>query len=830
MKSLAGKLILSIGIASALLATYLFYETYRMTNQRLEDVVVQQAEMAMQFDLSIRSYVGGIVRPMMYELLGEDEFVPETMSTSFVARSIFEDVRKRFPETIIKFSSDNPRNPVNQAGPEELKVIRYFNENPNVKRWTGQIEIKGRSYLAKFSARRMIPSCLKCHGDPADAPRSLIERYGEKAGFHRPIGEVIGTDTVAVPLSSMTSALWSESIDKFILIGLMVGFFFFVITQIIRLSVTNPLAKISRHMSEAAASDSYRDIAEIRISSKDEIGEVADSFNVLFSKLHGFYDSLEDKVAERTADLKQVNENLMQEMKARKETEASLELTQFIIDHFSDPIFIVQPDAKILFANNAAGKKLGYSLDALMRMTIFEIDSNIAPSAWPAFWQELRVQETVLMESHLEAQSGELVPVDIKANFYKLGQTEYIFMIVHDISDYKKAQVEKNLLEKRLHRALKMEAIGTLAGGVAHDLNNVLSGLVAYPEMILMNLPEDSELKAPLEAIHQSGRKAADIVQELLTLARRGVSRFTPVKMNAIITDYLNSAELAELEKTHPKCHIETRLAPDLLNIMGSEVHLSKTIMNLVINACEAMPDGGTCTLSTHNRYVDRTLEDYDDVEEGDYVLLEVADTGHGISEEDKEKIFEPFYTKKVMGKSGTGLGMTVVWSTVKDHEGFIGIQSEKGSGTTFNLFFPATRKQIDEKESSFVLANHQGAGETILVVDDVLEQRQIAAAILERLGYRPITVAGGEEALEYLSGNPVDLVVLDMIMDPGIDGLETYRRIIEIRPDQKAIIVSGFSESARVKALQRLGAGQYVRKPYTIDKLAETVKSALSE
>jgi CheY-like chemotaxis protein len=216
-------------------------------------------------------------------------------------------------------------------------------------------------------------------------------------------------------------------------------------------------------------------------------------------------------------------------------------------------------------------------------------------------------------------------------------------------------------------------------------------------------------------------------------------------------------------------------------------------------------------------------------VEEGDYVLLEVADTGHGISEEDKEKIFEPFYTKKVMGKSGTGLGMTVVWSTVKDHEGFIGIHSEMGSGTTFNLYFPATRKQIDAKASPSMLANHRGEGETILVVDDVLEQRQIAAAILERLGYRPVTVAGGEEALEYLNENPADLVILDMIMDPGIDGLETYRRIIEIRPGQKAIIVSGFSESARVKALQRLGAGRYVRKPYTIEKLAETVKSALS-
>ena len=261
---------------------------------------------------------------------------------------------------------------------------------------------------------------------------------------------------------------------------------------------------------------------------------------------------------------------------------------------------------------------------------------------------------------------------------------------------------------------------------------------------------------------------------------------------------------------------------------MGSEVHLSKTIMNLVTNALEAMPNGGALTISTENRYVDRTLKDYDDVEEGEYILLKVSDTGQGLSEEDKEKIFEPFYTKKSMGRSGTGLGMTVVWSTVKDHDGFIGIQSEIGSGTVFKLYFPATRKRIDEHISEFVLADHRGNGETILIVDDVLEQRQIATAILENLGYAIVAVPGGEEALEHLKDHRVDLVILDMIMDPGIDGLETFKRIVKIRPDQKAIIVSGFSEGARVKEVQRLGAGPYLRKPYTIEKLSVIVKTAL--
>ena len=151
--------------------------------------------MALKFDLAIRKYVANNIRPLMYELVGEDEFVPETMSTSYVARTIFEDVRSEFPDYIIKFSSDNPRNPANQAGPEELKVIEYLNNNSHLKKWEGIISINDKQYMSKFSARRMTESCLRCHGDPKDAPASLIEKYGSTAGFHRPIGEIIGLDT-----------------------------------------------------------------------------------------------------------------------------------------------------------------------------------------------------------------------------------------------------------------------------------------------------------------------------------------------------------------------------------------------------------------------------------------------------------------------------------------------------------------------------------------------------------------------------------------------------------------------------------------------------------
>ena len=393
------------------------------------------------------------------------------------------------------------------------------------------------------------------------------------------------------------------------------------------------------------------------------------------------------------------------------------------------------------------------------------------------------------------------------------------------------ADNEKHNLEAQLQRAQKMEAIGTLAGGVAHDLNNVLCGLVGYPQLLLMQIPGESPFREAILAIQQSGEKAAEIVQDLLTLARRGVSISVAVNLNNIISDYLRSPVNEKLKAFHPNVHFETNLATDLLNILGSPIHLSKTVMNLVSNAAEAMPDGGKLYLTTENIYLDRPIKGYDDTQTGDYVVLTVSDTGIGISLEDREKIFEPFYTKKTLGRSGTGLGMAVLWGTVKDHNGYIDVQSIEGKGTTFTLYFSATRQESAQgKVPSLRLEEYNGKGESILIVDDVKEQREIASLMLKKLGYAVKSVASGEEAVDYLQNNSADLLILDMIMDPGIDGLETYKRIIQQHPRQKAIIVSGFSETERVKEIQRLGAGSYVKKPYLLEKIGHAVRLELDK
>jgi CheY-like chemotaxis protein len=252
--------------------------------------------------------------------------------------------------------------------------------------------------------------------------------------------------------------------------------------------------------------------------------------------------------------------------------------------------------------------------------------------------------------------------------------------------------------------------------------------------------------------------------------------------------------------------------------------------MNLVSNAAEALPNGGKVTISTKNQYIDKPVRGYDEVKEGDYVVLTVADNGVGISSQEAQRIFEPFYTKKVMGRSGTGLGMAVVWGTVKDHKGYIELKTTEGKGTTLDLYFPVTRKQLEKEKAATSITEYMGHGESILVVDDVQEQRDIASVLLTQLGYLVNSVSSGEEAVEHVKTNSTDLLVLDMIMDPGIDGLDTYKKVVELHPGTKAIIASGFSETDRVKEAQRLGAGQYIKKPYTLEKIGLTVKTELEK
>ena len=520
-----------------------------------------------------------------------------------------------------------------------------------------------------------------------------------------------------------------------------------------------------------------------------------------------------------------------------KKLEISESKYRELVETANSIIMRMDTDGKITFFNEFAQRFLGYSESEIIGKNaagIMYSDTDYNQNGFSKMISTLSKDPETLMVSENEAlrRNGEKVWIAwaYKPIFDDEGNFREILCIGNDISALKRADRDKKELQAQLQRAQKMEALGTLAGGVAHDLNNILSGIVSYPELLLMDLPQESPLTKPILTIQKSGEKAAAIVQDLLTLARRGVAATEVVNLNSIIMEYLLSPEHAKLELNHPKMTIKRKLDPNLLNILGSPVHLSKTIMNLVSNAAEAMPDGGKILITTENRYEDKSKYAYDDIKEGDYATVTVKDTGIGISKEDLERIFEPFYTKKSMGRSGTGLGMAVVWGTVKDHQGYIDIKSKEGRGSSIILYFPVTRKTFKKEVDLVSLESLMGQGESILVVDDIKEQREIASEILEKLGYTVITVSSGEEAISLMQDKPADLMVLDMIMEPGMDGLETYQRVLEINPAQKAIIASGYSESKRVKEAQRLGAGEYVKKPYLLEKIGRAVRVELDK
>jgi len=523
--------------------------------------------------------------------------------------------------------------------------------------------------------------------------------------------------------------------------------------------------------------------------------------------------------------------DITERKKAEEERRKSEELYTTLIKTMPDIVVRTDVNGEILFVNEVGLKKGGYSREEVIGHNIL---SFVAPEERRTATDTMlnMIQQRLYpIEYHITAKDGRKPLFEVNGRILRDEDGfPYGFVFVcRDITERRRTEEARQRLEERLRRAEKMEVLGTLAGGVAHDLNNVLGVLVGYSELLLERVPEGNHLRKYTTNILQSGQKGAAIIQDLLTLARRGVAVSDVINLNDIVSGYLKSPEFERLKKFYPCITLDAILDKELLNVKGSPVHLEKTLLNLVSNAAEAISDYGDITIRTENRYLDKHVNGYDHLQEGDYAVLQISDNGKGISAADIEKIFEPFYTKKVMGRSGTGLGLAVVWGTVKDHEGYIDVQSKEGEGSVFSLYFPITREAKMVSDLKMVSAeSYMGGGESILVVDDVREQRELAVTMLSRLGYRVNAVSSGEEAVEYLKARTVDLMVLDMIMAPGIDGLETYKRVLEINPKQKAVIVSGFSETEQVENAQKLGAGCYVRKPYIMEKIGLAIRDEL--
>ena len=502
-----------------------------------------------------------------------------------------------------------------------------------------------------------------------------------------------------------------------------------------------------------------------------------------------------------------------------------------LFDSITDLIYTQDLDGRFTSVNHALSTLFGYEKDELIgRLTSDFMKPEMRPFYESGYLEQIKTKGRHEGITSYFAKNGKKIYIDYRNSLIHPDDgAPYISGTGRDVTEQVLFRREIKRLQNQVQQSQKMEAIGLMAGGVAHDLNNILSGIVSYPELLLMDLPEDSPLRKPIKTIQESGMRAADVVADLLTVAR-GVAMGKEVSnLNAQIEGYLNSAEHQKLAATHPSVTFKTEIDPYLLNISCSLTHIRKTLMNLVANASEAIEGAGAVTITTTNQYLDEPLKGYGDVRVGEYAVLTVSDNGSGISPEDLERIFEPFYTKKVMGRNGTGLGLAVVWNTAQDHKGYVNVKSSE-KGTVFDLYFPVARQAVVAEKEAVPLEDYLGQGEKILVVDDEERQREIACGMLTKLGYSAEAVSSGEEAIEYLKETPIDLLVLDMVMPKGLNGCETYEEIIKIHPNQKAIIASGFSETEDVKTAQKLGAGKYIKKPYILEKIGIAVKEELAK
>ena len=526
--------------------------------------------------------------------------------------------------------------------------------------------------------------------------------------------------------------------------------------------------------------------------------------------------------------------NAFSRLRAEKALLESEERYRHVNENIQDVIYSLDAEGKIVFMSGACETLLGVPAQSLVGSDLLEAMIDRDPSGQYAqhivhtYMEALKERKETIQYEVAMGRGGDktlFLEVRERVRYDSEGTVANAFGVIRDISERKHAEEEKRDLEQKLERAQRMEALGVLAGGVAHDLNNILGPLVAYPDLILMDLPAESPIRDDVVRIQQAADRAAAEVQDLLTLARRGVYQMTSLSVNTVINAYVRSPSYTALATRNPNIAVDMDLDPHLLYVNGSAPHLSKVIMNLVSNAVEAMPHGGRLTIRTRSQSLDYAVDGYEHIEAGDFVVLQVSDTGVGIDSEYLDQIFEPFFTRKEMGRSGTGLGLAIVYGVVHDHDGRIDVKTEVGRGTDFIVYLPVARNLIREAD---VESDDYRGTETVLVVDDLRSQRDLAVRLLSLLGYKVSAVEGGRAAVEFIKENQADILVLDMILEDGFDGLDAYRQIIEFRSGQRAIIASGFSETERVKEAQQLGAGQFVKKPYTLDAIGRAVRHEL--
>jgi PAS domain S-box-containing protein len=534
----------------------------------------------------------------------------------------------------------------------------------------------------------------------------------------------------------------------------------------------------------------------------------------------------------------------------RKQAEARMRheklFTETALDAQLDTFFLFDPaTGRALRWNRAFSEISGYTDDEIASLPTpvsYYGPEDLERAA--VFTQKVLKEGAGTVELELICKDGHKVPTEyrVAAIMDDSDQPNYLIAIGRDVTGRRQAEEREKTLRKRLARAERLESVGVLAGGIAHDLNNLLCPNVLLPQIILDDLQgvtqEQCEcidsIRENLGAIEQCSLTATETIKDISVLSRSHVQPKAPLDINDAVTQYLKSREFGEIKATSPNLSFRIELDRGDPWISGTRSHVGRLLSNLVRNAALAVEDEGAVTIMTSSVCVENPIVGYELIERGNYVVLEIGDTGVGIEQEALERVFEPFFTtRKQASRAGSGLGLAVVHGIVKNHGGTIDVKTEVGEGTTFRLYFPAVEAAQIRTGAS---ADDVPRGtERILVVDDEPQQVMIARVALARQGYVVSEAANGHEAVaRFAQANeagresPFDLVVLDMLMEEGFDGLTTYREIIKLYPGQKALIVSGYAGDEGAGEEARALGVDWLTKPYQAADIARAVRGRL--
>lgn len=528
----------------------------------------------------------------------------------------------------------------------------------------------------------------------------------------------------------------------------------------------------------------------------------------------------------RYRSLLSINKKLTRSINERNQAERNLRFTKFSIDHIADSVFWIDKDGRLAYANESACRNLGYSQQELLAMTLPDIDPNFPAEQWASHWKELQARGALLLKTQHRKKDRKLIPVEVVANYMAFEDMEYNCAVVRDITDRIRAEEKQAQMAAQLHQANKMEAIGTLAGGVAHDFNNMLSVILGYAQLIKDQASSETTINRFATEVENAAIRSRDLTRQLLAFSRKQV--ITPRVVN--FNDIIGSIQKTLARLIGEDIEIRTVLAEGLWNVKIDPLQVEQILMNLAVNARDAMPDGGKLTIETSNAHLD---EDYCrhhyGFMPGTFAVLMVSDNGIGMDQDTLAHVFEPFFTTKGVGK-GTGLGLATVYGIVTQNEGVINVYSEKGQGTTFKIYLPCSSDHADLSRKREAIPLERCTGSILLVEDDQLV-RQMTAQLLKSFGYSVHEASTPSQALSMCQqpNIQVDLIITDVIM-PEMNGKQLIEKVHTIRPTVKVLFMSGYTSNV-IAHHGVLDEGiHFIEKPFSKEDLGIKVREAFMQ